>query len=159
MWEAKTKQILYYYGFWLFARLEAVFLLLIGVQCRWCGLFFCICRSCWRGQTYCSDECRIAGKLKRQSEAQRQYRQTPKGKKAHREAENRRRHRISKKSQKNMDDASTTVLPAWCITLRIFTQLLILRSRAGFDRTGRCHFCGASGEIVDEFPRRGYGST
>ena len=134
-------------------------MLLIGVQCHWCDLFFCICRSCWRGQAYCSDECRIAGKLKKHGEAQRRYRQTLKGKKAHCEAENRRRYRLNKKSQKKMDDASTTVLPVWCMTLILYAWLVVLHARTCFDKTGCCHFCGASGAIVDKFPRRGYGST
>jgi hypothetical protein len=56
-----------------------------------------------------------------------------------------------------MDDQGSTVLPAWGITLLIFTQILILRAKAWFDRTGRCHFCGTWGKIVDKFPRRGYG--
>jgi len=38
-------------------------------------------------------------------------------KKAHREAENRRRHGLSQKKQKNMDDASSTRLPGWCMEL------------------------------------------
>lgn len=133
-------------------------LLLIPIHCRWCSLDFYICRPCFRGQAYCSDGCRIEGRLKNRRKAQRKYRGTLKGKKAHCEAENRRRHGWSKKNQKNMDDPTTTVLPAWCINLLIFTQLLILRARAWFDRTGRCHFCGSWGQIVEEFPRRGYGS-
>ena len=35
-------------------------------------------------------------------EAERRYRQTDKGKKAHREGENRRRHRLIKKGEKKM---------------------------------------------------------
>jgi len=133
-------------------------LLLISIHCRWCGLDFYICRPCFRGQAYCSDECRVKGRRKNHRKAQREYRRTPKGKKTHCESENRRRHGLSKKSNKNMDDQSTTVLPAWCIKMLIFTQLLILRARAWFDRTGRCHFCGSWGQIVEEFPHRGYGS-
>jgi hypothetical protein len=64
---------------------------------------------------------------------------------------------LSRKSEKNMDDQSTTLLPARCISALIFTRLFILRARAWFDRTGRCHFCGRWGVIVDKFPRRGYG--
>ena len=133
-------------------------LLLILIHCRWCGLDCYICRPCFRGQAYCSDECRIEGRLKNRRKAQRKYRRTPKGKKAHCEDENRRRHGLSKKNQKNMDDQTTTALPAWGITLLIFAQLLISRTKAWFDRTGRCHFCGSLGKIVDKFPPRGYGS-
>lgn len=132
-------------------------LYLIQIECGWCHVVFCVCRGCFRGHVYCSDECRIAGRSKNHREAQRRYRQTPKGKKAHREAENRRRYGLSRKSEKNMDDQSTTLLPARCISALIFIRLYILRARAWFDRTGRCHFCGRWGVIVDKFPRRGYG--
>ena len=85
-------------------------MLLLQLRCRWCELVFYICRCCFRGQAYCCDECRIAGQRQNHREAQRKYRQTEKGKKAHRQAENRRRYGLSQKSQKNMDDASSTVL-------------------------------------------------
>jgi len=95
----------------------------------------------------------LAAKQKKHREAQRRYRKTPKGKKTHCEAENRRRYGLSQKKQKKMDDATSTRLPAWCIWLlwgighRIFHAY----------KTSRCHFCQAFGQIVDEFPRRGYG--
>jgi len=127
-------------------------LLLRQIRCGWCDFVFYVCRCCWKGQAYCCDECRLAGKRKNHREAQRRYRQTPKGKKAHREAENRRRHGLSKKNQKNMDDTSTTGLPAWCMELlwRVWSHFFYL------EKSPHCHFCGRSGEIVDEFPRRGY---
>lgn len=123
------------------------------IRCGWCDFVFYVCRCCWRGQAYCCDACRLAGKRKKHREAQRRYRQTAKGKKAHREAENRRRHGLSKNNQKNMDDASTTGLPAWCMELlwSVWSRFLYL------EKSPRCHFCGRFGEIVDEFPRRGYG--
>jgi hypothetical protein len=128
-------------------------LLLRQIHCGWCHLIFYVCRSCWRGQRYCCDGCRLAAKRKQRCEAQRRYRQTPKGKKAHCQAENRRRHRLGKKNQKNMDDASSTRLPRWCMQLfnsirnRYFTEQNI----------EQCHFCSANGLVVNEFPRRGYG--
>ena len=126
---------------------------LVEIQCRWCELTFCICRSCWRGQAYCCDICRLFGKLKIHREAQRRYRKTEKGKKAHREAENRRRYGLSKKNQKNMDDASSTVLSAWGMKLLLSAWSRIFHGK----KTLPCHFCGRFGVIVDEFPRRGYG--
>ena len=128
-------------------------LLLRQIRCSWCDFVFYVCWCCWRGQAYCGDECRIAGKRKNHREAQRRYRQTSKGKKAHREAENRRRHGLSKKNQKNMDDASSTVLPAWGMGLLLSVWNRIFH----VGKTPHCHFCGRSGEIVDKFPRRGYG--
>ena len=56
-------------------------LLLIKVKCRRCGTVFYVCRSCWRGQAYCSDKCRKANQREAHAEAQRRYRQTARGKK------------------------------------------------------------------------------
>ena len=128
-------------------------MLLIRITCRWCGLIFCICRSCFRGQTYCGDPCRVAGKRKNHCEAQRRYRQSDKGKKAHRNAENRRRHGLIKNNQKNMDDPSSTVLSERVIGVlcRLSTHLFHVKN------SSYCLFCGCDGQIVDQFPRRGYG--
>ena len=128
-------------------------LLLLQIRCGWCHLIFYLCRPCWRGHRYCSDPCRLAAKRKQRREAQRIYRQTPQGKKAHCYAENRRRDRLRKKNQRNMDDATTTRLPAWCMRLLLATGKRILPLQT----TTCCHFCGSCGQIVDEFPRRGYG--
>ena len=127
-------------------------LLLCQLHCSWCHLVFNVCRCCWRGQRYCCGVCRLAAKRKSHREAQRRYRQTPQGKKAHRQAENRRRHRVDKKNQKNMDDASSRRLPAWCMGLLLAIGKRILPVQT----TTCCHFCGCCGQLVDNFPRRGY---
>ena len=132
-------------------------LYLLRIECGWCHLIFFVCRRCFRGQCYCSDKCRIEGRGKHHREAQRRYRQTPKGKKAHREAENRRRYGLRKKDQKNMDDPSSTPLPSCCMGVLFYAHLIVVHARARFDKTGRCHFCGSCGVIVGKFPRRGYG--
>ncbi len=128
-------------------------MLLIAINCRWCDFRFYLCRACWRGHAYCCGECRTAGTLKIKREAQRRYRQTEKGKKNHREAENRRRYRLSIKKQINMDDTSSTVLPNWCTSLIIRTQSHTL----GVQMIPYCHFCGVLGQHIHKFPRRGYG--
>ncbi len=134
---------------------EAIFiLLLIEVCCHWCKERFCVCQQFWRGQAYCSEECRRSGRLRVHREAQRRYRQTPKGKKAHRLAENRRRHGWSKKNEKKMDDPSSRGLAGCAIGLLVFACLVLARARVGFDRSRRCHFCGCKGQVVDRFPRR-----
>lgn len=134
--------------------------LLREVQCRWCGKVFCVCQSCWRGQAYCSDGCRRAAKCRTHREAQRKYRKTEKGKKAHREAENRRRMGLSKKNKKSVDDAGSTLqcsasTIARCVKASAMDQLEW--GATPLLRTGRCHFCGSPGIIVDRFTRRGYG--
>lgn len=128
-------------------------ILLLSISCRWCGLIFFVCRSCWRGQAYCGDLCRLCGKRHNRREAQRRYRQTPQGKKSHREAENRRRHGWSEKYEKNMDDATTIGLASRCINRFMQVKHRIIYSF----KSPRCHFCGSFGQVVDKFPRRGYG--
>ena len=135
---------------------------LVEVCCRWCGKRFYVCRRCWRGQGYCGEECRHLGKGRVHQEAQRRYRQTAKGKKAHRQGENRRRHEssplltrgLSKRNEKKMDDPSSKGLPWRVIGLLDDGHLLRVDARAGFDRRGRCHFCGCRGRVVDRFVRR-----
>ena len=127
--------------------------LLILIQCRWCDFHFCICRSCFRGQAYCCDECRCAGKRKNHRKAERKYRQTQKGKKNHCESENRRRHGNTQRKPKNMDDATSTARRPWA--MKIVTRIKSCTWR--IDLRPFCHFCGIRGRIVEMFPRRGYG--
>lgn len=113
------------------------------IQCKRCDKVFYICSSCWRGQAYCSTCCRGAARRETHRKAQRKYRQTEKGKAAHRRQEKRRR---LKKSKKTMDDPpSTPTQPD--DNLRIKSP----------DFHPCCCFCGKSGPIVAQFPRRGYG--
>ena len=70
-------------------------------------MVFPVCRSCFRGQVYCSDQCREQARTEQRRQAQRRYRKTEKGRKAHRNAERRRR---IKKSKKTMDDQGSTPL-------------------------------------------------
>ncbi len=127
--------------------------LLLCIRCRWCNLSFHVCRSCWRGQAYCCDRCRDAGRRYNHRNAQRRYRQSARGKKAHCQAENRRRHGWSAKSIKNMDDATSTARPLRRINRFMREKSSILGSHP----QARCHFCGSLGQVVDRFPRRGYG--
>ena len=119
------------------------FTLLKKIQCRRCGLIFYLCRSCWRGHAYCSDPCRQAARKENRRAAQRRYRQTEKGREAHRQGERRRR---MKKSKKTVDDRGTTLESS--------------RDNVPIKSSGaeiRCHFCGSYGVVVKDFPRRGYG--
>ena len=135
-------------------RRPFLFLFLIEVCCHECGMKFCVCQRCWRGQAYCSEECRCSGRRRVHREAQKRYRQTPKGKKAHREAENRRRHGWSKQNGKKMDDLSSKGLVSRVIGLPVYADFLTVGDEPGFNSSRRCHFCGCQGQVVDRFPRR-----
>ena len=127
---------------------------LVEICCHWCEMSFLICRRCWRGQRYCSEECRRSGRSRIHQQAQRRYRQTAKGKKAHRQAENRRRHGLSQKDEKKMDDPTSKGIAGCAIGLFNYARFLIVQARAWFDSRRWCHFCGCKGQVVDRFPRR-----
>lgn len=130
------------------------------IHCDRCGTGFFVCQSCWRGQRYCSEECREPAQREARQGAQRRYRRTEKGKKTHREAEKRRRVGLAKKNERIVGDGGSSP-QCGCTTL--------LTSPGGDDERrqewhanasrpmGRCQFCGAWGIIVARFPRRGYG--
>ena len=118
-------------------------LLLKTVSCRRCGRTFYICWSCWRGQAYCRDSCRHHSQREAHRSAQQRYRQTAKGREAHRQAERSRRMQVF---EKTVADASSTPAPE--------------RDRLPQDHpfiVPCCHFCGGRGVVVEHFPRRGYG--
>lgn len=101
----------------------------------------------------------MAAKRKAHQEAQKRYRRTEKGKKAHREAENLRRVGLTKKNRKILDDTPTN-FQYRCIKIQVVSASLKENNEcvgAPLLRTGRCHFCGSVGFIVDRFPPRSYG--
>lgn len=51
----------------------------ILVHCAHCNYNFAICKPCWRGQVYCTEECRRAARRIKQQQYQKKYRQTKKG--------------------------------------------------------------------------------
>ncbi|MBF0433372.1 MAG: hypothetical protein HQK83_18995 [Fibrobacteria bacterium] len=141
-----------------------MFIQLLKMCCRWCQKIFFLCRSCWRGQAYCGDECRRAGKLKLHREAQRRYRQSEKGKKAHRLAEDRRRKRRNEKknneNEKKLDDLSSTsesnelILPPSNIQFGFIS--LNLKPKHKLGALKKCHNCQRIGVIMEKFPRQGF---
>ena len=116
--------------------------LLRVVQCRCCGCFFHVCRSCWRGQAYCGERCRRIRQRQLHRKAQGKYRNSKKGK------ERRRLYEKTKKSKKNGlnpgDDSST---PQKDCDIEP-------KKRSG--NRPSCLFCGSIGVVVDHFPRRAY---
>ncbi len=118
-------------------------ILLKEIRCKRCDSIFYVCHSCWRGQAYCCRLCRKKAQLESHRKSQEKYRQTEKGKIAHRRQEKKRR---LKNSQKTVDDDTSTPPKSngnLCVTPSFSHPC--------------CCFCGRKGLIVDQFPRRGYG--
>jgi len=119
-------------------------LLLKEITCKRCGTIFHVCKSCWRGQAYCSDACRTAAKSKAHRKTQQKYSRTINGKKVRALAASRRR-RLGH-SKKTVADTPST--PVGDHVKRNYQDSATLLPH--------CLFCGKTGSIVDHFPRRGY---
>ena len=50
-----------------------------------CGVMFFICRPCYRGQAYCSEECRRQCRQQQRQKANRRYQQDPEVRRDHRD--------------------------------------------------------------------------
>lgn len=137
---------------------------LIEICCKNCQITFFVCRSCRsKGQTYCSKECSRAYMRVTHRKTQSKYRRSKKGKKKNKINERRRRESLRK--QKSVADRGTTlgsfeckILPSCSYQPDVDVYRQDFSVQTGKHRTGRCHFCGAVGTIVDKFPRRGYKS-
>jgi hypothetical protein len=118
--------------------------LLIQITCKTCRLVFHLCRSCFRGQAYCCDLCRLVSSITKHRKAQSRYRTSEKGRKANRIAAKRRQ--IQKREKTVADEGSipqtkSAMLPPFSLWKKAV-----------------CLFCGISGKVVTRFPRRAYRS-
>jgi hypothetical protein len=59
--------------------------------------------------------------------------------------------------KKTMADRGSTVVFAGYILPSSSAGSPHFHDRSGLGRKGHCHFCKIFGEVVDKFPRRGYG--
>ena len=87
------------------SKKEITFYLL---QCKRCRVNFVLCRSCYRGHVYCSDECRAEGRREGKRRCNRQNQSTDEGKADHRE----RQQKYQSSKRKPQDEGS--VLPIYC---------------------------------------------
>ena len=77
----------------------------IELECRECGIHFLVCRTCWRGQRYCSEFCIKNSRLKSHRKDQRRYAKTESGKLSHKKRQ--RKYRL----KKNETDQTTKKIP------------------------------------------------
>lgn len=119
--------------------------LLIQIECKYCLVQFFLCRSCYRGHSYCSEQCRTLSQKRAHRKSQSIYRKSEKGREANKIAEKRRR---IKKNEKSVADEGT-ISPSSDDILHLISS----------PEKPKCLICGASGQVVTRFPRRGYGPT
>ncbi len=123
---------------------------LLVLPCHCCGLVFFLCSHCYSGHKYCCNECRTAARRKSARKAQRKYRQTAEGKKAHSEAEKRRRMGRSKEKKKT---GIFTEILVKCCTVAVMFALYIVNAGNRTGESRHCHFCDCPGVTVNKFSR------
>ncbi len=131
---------------------------LVQICCRQCGIYFAICRKCFRGEAYCSDSCRNKGYQRLHRDAQKRYREKKKGKQKHRQAERRRRWKLWENNQKKEYNINNRKKIAKSLkqSKTHFVKEAVLKMKKRVGENTHCHFCGQEGIIVKKFPRRGY---
>ena len=80
----------------------------VGLElvCKQCQKVFHICKGCYRGQVYCSSDCKITGQRENRRKAQQKYEETKKGKRGR--AKRQERHR--RKGRAKLDDITSSPL-------------------------------------------------
>lgn len=113
----------------------------ISISCKECGEIFIVCRSCYRGHRYCSNQCRLMGYRESNTKAQKKYQKTFKGRLNHSKRQMRYRakhkivtHQTSIKLKTNIE--KTPTIKNKCLgcnqsitrTFKSFEQLKLIRS-------------------------------
>jgi len=119
--------------------------------CRWsgCGAIFWICRSCDRGQCYCSEHCRNKARRAQRRAANLRHRKSPEGRLDQRDRQRAYRRRLA--SVCVMDQAS----PDPSSTCTIVAPVLFPPASPFIHEPGvpYCVICGKSGRFIDPFHR------
>jgi len=127
----------------------------IIIICRGCRSTLLICRSCYRGHTYCSTVCRDLGYKERRKAARKRYAASPEAKLDHRDRN--RSYRKRRKYNEINQEKTTTDFSLKSVTDNGSTEsLLNLYSRPELKRIklSQCQLCGQ--DISGIYKGRGY---
>ena len=113
-------------------------------RCRgeWCGAVFYLCRSCDRGQRYCSERCREKSRREQRRAANRRHQRSDEGRLDHRDRQREYRLRLVRR----VTDHGSGVEVA-SFTLRPLTERPF-EAEAG---EVFCRLCGRRGTLIDPF--------
>jgi len=127
-----------------------------------CGLMFFICRPCYRGQAYCSEECRQKSRRKQLRQANRRYLEDPEVRQDH--CERMREYRRRGRSSRVIDQSSTIEWSSGTIGVPLVKtkqaptveKLHDLGKSSWRERVGRvvCIICGRVGRFIAARIRR-----
>lgn len=119
-----------------------------------CGVGFWICRSCDRGQRYCSQPCQREARREQLRQANRRHQQSPEGRLDHRDrqrAYRQRRALILVTDQGRQPHLDPDRMPA-LDSMRGSAQDLARRLPESFDWVQvRCRVCGCCGPLVQVY--------
>jgi hypothetical protein len=127
-----------------------------------CGVMFFICHSCYRGQAYCSTECRQKTRREQLRQANRRYQQTTEAREDHRDRQqNYRERRVGRVTDQSSTDGCgwsriSQPLATWESkppTLEKPDDLSKRTWRENFRRIF-CTICGRWGHFIDVFRQR-----
>ena len=142
-------------------------------RCRACSAVFVICRSCDRGQRYCSPGCRVPAQREQRRRANRRHQHSPEGRLDHRDRQREYRKRCA---QRGVTDTSSAVLTSpgsistWLrkcepTGVPLGFHGCLLGDRVAFSWRERerkpappqsallrCAICGRTGRFIDPFP-------
>jgi hypothetical protein len=113
-------------------------------QCRgeWCGAVFYVCRSCDRGQRYCSEQCREKSRREQRRAANRRHQRSDEGRLDHRDRQREYRLRLVGRVT-DQGSGGEACSP----TLRSLTEWPF-EPVAG---AVFCRLCGRRGTLIDPF--------
>lgn len=104
-------------------------------NCRGCGVVFCVCGRCDRGQCYCSPLCRRGARRQQLRAANRRHQRTDAGRRLHRMRQREYRLRLAKA---RVTDHGSPVI--------------VLPGGTQRNRLGSCAVCGRYSRWIDPFP-------
>lgn len=110
---------------------------------RGCGAVFYVCRSCDRGQRYCSERCRAKARREQRRAANRRHQRSEEGRLDHRDRQRQYRGRLAEPCVTDQGSGTT-----------IRSSTLPLLSLAGLEAVADeviCCVCGRRGTLVDPF--------
>lgn len=122
-----------------------------------CGCIFYICRSCDRGQRYCTDRCRSKARREQRRAANRRHQQTPEGRLDHRDRQRAYRHRraqarVTDQSSHKLYCADSIAISAVAKPVAANDDEVAHQIRGAFGAGPLCCIvCGRIGQFVDPF--------
>jgi hypothetical protein len=110
---------------------------------QWCGAVFYVCRSCDRGQRYCSERCRCKARREQRRAANRRHQRSEAGRLDHRDRQ--REYRLRLAARRVTDQGSGEYLGSSTLPALVLPPVEIVGGGV------ICCVCGRIGTLIDPF--------